>query len=147
MRVHSIQITISLFFIVYLCATSFSFAEEVVSDEIARLSEIHVSLTEGNKTKQKMVKRWLKNEPTGFPNLVKVLLNTVKCPSSGCNVKGPKLPLDVIEGWCRQNRSDTGAVIMNHTADEVKEAYIMTWYERNSHDTRDLTVEQILLGQ
>jgi len=136
------SLAISLLFL-----APFSLAEDKVADDIDKLSDIHVSLTEGNKIKQKMVKGWLKNDYSGYPNLVKVLLETVKCPASGCNVKGPNLPLDVIEGWCKQNRPDANAVIMDHTPDEVKGAYVMTWYERNGHETRELTIEQILTGK
>ncbi len=94
-----------------------------------------------------MIKGWLKNPFSGYPDLVTVLLRTIKCPASGCAVKGPKLPLDAIEKWCRKNRHDPNAVIMDHTVREVRKAYRMTWYERNGHEKRKLTIEQILSGQ
>jgi len=111
------------------------------------LSEIHVSLTEGNRIKQEMVKNWLNSFYSGYPDLVKVLLNSVKCPKTGCKVKGPMLPLDVIEFWCRQSRGNPSKIIMNHTSSEVRYAYIMTWYERNGHETRELTLIDILSGK
>jgi len=114
---------------------------------VKKLSEIHVSLTEGNIIKQKMVTGWLNNPYSGYPDLAKVLLNSVKCPKTGCHVKGAMLPLDVIEGWCRQNRGDINKVIMNHKPSEVQDAYLMTWYERNGHETRTLTLKDILSGK
>jgi hypothetical protein len=93
-----------------------------------------------------MVSGWLNNNYSGYPNLVDVLLSAVECPAAGCKVKGPQLPLDAIEGWCKQNRG-TDAVIMDHKAEEVRDAYVMTWYERNGHETRELTIEEILAGQ
>ncbi len=146
MKIYQHRLVIVFLAFAVLCMTEISSAAPKTTDDIARLDKIHVSLTEGNKMREKVVKGWLRNEDSGYPDLVRVLLQTVKCPLSGCNVKGPKLPLDVIDGWCRKNRPDANTVIMNHTANEVKEAYMMTWYERNGTE-RELTLEQILSGK
>ncbi|MBF0227712.1 MAG: hypothetical protein HQK76_19870 [Desulfobacterales bacterium] len=136
----------SIFLVMFLFVTVIPYILAGNTDVIAKLDAIHISFTEGNQIKEKIVKGWLKDENSGYPDLVKVLLSTIKCSSSGCNVKGPKLPLDVIEGWCKKNRG-SNKVIMNHNSKEVKEAYLMTWYERNGYEIRELTIEQILLGQ
>lgn len=116
-----------------------------VKQTIERLRFIHVRLTDIEQ-KEEDVRYWLIDYNSGYPDLVKVLLKAVECPKGGCNVRGPFLPLDVIEGNCRRIRGNPNEVIMNHTKEEVIKAYIKAWYGKNSYEKRDLTLEQILRG-
>jgi hypothetical protein len=54
-----------------------------VEKTIERLRFIHVKLTDGGERKEKMIKRWLVNPNSGYPDLVKVLLDAVNCPQGG----------------------------------------------------------------
>ena len=134
------------------CLTALLLAPAVMAQEvqppndmIARLRVIHVELTE-NATRERVVKSQLQDQFSGYPDLAKVLLEAVNCPPRGCDVKGPLLRFDVIEGWCRKDRGAPDKVIKDHKPEEVREAYKMAWYERNGDESRDLTLEQILRG-
>ena len=148
MNLHYQYLMITVFLSIALFSISpMSHSADGEEDVMAQLNAIHVSLTDGDAIREKMIKGWLSNQFSGYPDLVSVLLRAIRCPSPGCAVKGPKLPLDVIEKQCRQNRRNANAVIMNHTVKEVRKAYRMIWHERNGHQKRELTIKQILSGQ
>ena len=114
---------------------------------ILQLKNIHIKLTDGNAIQERMITSWMQDSNSGYLDLVNVIKASILCPRVGCKVKGPYIPLDVIEGWCRKNRGSADKVISDHTAKEVKDAYKMAWYEKNNHETRDLSLEQILRGE
>ncbi|GEM_PF-2574815 len=119
--------------------------ESSVEKTIEKLRSIHVILTE-DQGKEELVLSWLGNPESGYPDLVQVLFESVQCPQGGCKIKGPLLPLDAIEGKCRAIRGKPGDVILEHKKEEVIKAFILTWWERNTH-RKKLELEQILRGE
>ena len=150
MKSHQCKLVIMT--LVILTSTAVSFAQpaqqaaDPVERDIANLHAIHVKLTDGDNIREQIVKGWMRDPDTGYPDLVRVLLENVTCPSTGCHVSVLELlPLDVIEKWCKSNRPNHDAVIKDHDREEVRNAYVMTWHEKGGQGEK--TLEQILAGQ
>lgn len=128
-------------------ASSLSSDRTIVLQELAAR---HIRLTKVS-GKEEMMWRQIDSTDSGYQDLLQVLFKAIPKPKED-KVKGPLLPLDALEGWCRKLRkshgkaSDADTVIYDHTAEEVRDAYVKTWDELNS-DPRDLTSEQILRGE
>ncbi len=117
---------------------------------LQELTNRHLTLTIVPGKTQRMWK-FSDSPDSGYPDLLKVLFKAIPRVQED-KVKGPLLPLDVLEVWCRKLRKkqgrlpDVNTVIYDHTEEEIRKAYVETWYGLNS-DPRDLTYEQIRSGQ
>jgi len=93
-----------------------------------------IYLTDGDESKVKMIKSWLQNPWSGYPDLFEKVRESLKdCASfiQSNSING--VPLDNIEGWYRELKFGTRSKVeVKHDRAKMIEAYIMAWEEKNS---------------
>lgn len=114
----------------------FQFKDQGQGDELRCMG---IYLTDGDDKKILLVKEWLQNPWSGYPDLsnkLKELLGDCASFIQSKSLSG--VPLDNIEGWYRNIKFNNRSTLeIKHDYDLLMKGYIKAWEEKNSGFSRE----------